>query len=206
MVAANKRRYERVQARSVAAHLTTRDGSARCVAENISLGGVFFRTDLRLDQGMPVVMDLVRPGLKRALRVTGRVVASLDAATAAERGCAPGLRIQFDPASGDIAERLRQMIEELRASERAAAVVPLPPSSSPDPSAGPRQPSAAGSSADPDGARLMVQVKGLLMELGEVTQRADQREREVAELKAEIEHLRYELAKRDAELTRLKGR
>ncbi|MGZ6143768.1 MAG: PilZ domain-containing protein, partial [Myxococcales bacterium] len=44
-MASNRRRFPRVRARGVAAHLRTEHGRAACQVENVSLGGLFVRTD-----------------------------------------------------------------------------------------------------------------------------------------------------------------
>src|SRR3954451_5067040 len=94
---ADKRKYPRVQARNVSAHLNVTDRSSPCVIHNISAGGVFIETREALPAGMPVAVNLARPGWSRVLNLTGRVVWGLGEKTAQKKGTVPGMRIKFDP-------------------------------------------------------------------------------------------------------------
>src|SRR5690242_15488227 len=114
---ADKRRYPRVQARNVSAHLNVADKSSPCVIQNISAGGVFIETREALPVGMPVAVNLARPGWPRVLKVTGRVVWALAEKTAAKKGTVPGMRIRFDPLSKESATRLVGLLQELGAPE-----------------------------------------------------------------------------------------
>src|SRR5882724_1439391 len=112
---ADKRKYPRVQARNVSAHLNVADRSAPCVIQNISAGGVFIETRDALPVGMPVAVNLARPGWSAVLKVTGRVVWALAEKTAQRKGTVPGMRIKFDPLPKAIAGRLTELLRELGA-------------------------------------------------------------------------------------------
>ena len=62
MSSKDKRRYPRVHARNVSAHLNVADQSSPCVIQNISAGGIFIETTEALPVGMPVAVNLARPG------------------------------------------------------------------------------------------------------------------------------------------------
>lgn len=47
----NRRKHARVRARGIAAHLRGPLGRSACQVENISIGGLFVRTDQVLDVG-----------------------------------------------------------------------------------------------------------------------------------------------------------
>jgi uncharacterized protein (TIGR02266 family) len=114
---ADKRKYPRVQARNVSAHLNVADRSSPCVIQNISAGGVFIETREALPVGMPVAVNLARPGWPRVLKVTGRVVWALAEKTAARKGTVPGMRIKFDPLPKEGAGRLQELLKELGAPD-----------------------------------------------------------------------------------------
>jgi len=104
-----------VQARNVSAHLNVSDKSSPCVIQNISAGGVFIETREALPVGMPVAVNLARPGWNAVLRVTGRVVWALAEKTAQRKGTVPGMRIKFDPLPGETAGRLSELLRDLGA-------------------------------------------------------------------------------------------
>src|SRR6185295_12394814 len=112
---ADKRKYPRVQARNVSAHLNVTDTSSPCVIQNISAGGVFIETREALPVGMPVAVNLARPGWSQVLGLTGRVVWALAEKTALRKGTVPGMRIKFDPLPPEAADRLGELLAELGA-------------------------------------------------------------------------------------------
>src|SRR4051794_9962895 len=64
----NRRRHVRVEARGLAGHLQSRDGSTPGLpVANISMGGLFVRSATAFAPGTPVMLQIVRPGLKRAI-------------------------------------------------------------------------------------------------------------------------------------------
>jgi Tfp pilus assembly protein PilZ len=268
---ADKRKYPRVQARNVSAHLNVADRSSPCVIANISAGGVFIETREALPVGMPVAVNLARPGWPRVLKVTGRVVWALAEKTAARKGTVPGMRIKFDPLPKEGAGRLQELLKELGAPDgpppptkrdsitepvgikqiqarlsesqfplvRAPDTTPphlapkKPSSSAPRPSAPePAKSSAPRLGSSPrldrvsgavkpndttlparvgdlapvftapanEAPRLIVQVQGLLMQLGDLQQQLEAREREVASLRQELSTKEEVLAKTDREL------
>jgi len=109
----NKRKHPRVRARGVAANLRAQEVlKTGCVVENISAGGLLVRTDQPLDPGTPVVMDLVRPGMKKLLKLSGRVVGRVEKVPNSP-SIVPGLRVQFDPMPDETTERLVQLLRDL---------------------------------------------------------------------------------------------
>jgi Tfp pilus assembly protein PilZ len=244
---ADKRRYPRVQARNVSAHLNVADKSSPCVIQNISAGGVFIETREALPVGMPVAVNLARPGWARVLKVTGRVVWALAEKTAARKGTLPGMRIKFDPLSKEAANRLSDLLAELGAPasgpfppvKKDPSVItqpvavkaiqtrinsdsqfPLvrqpdltpprkPKASSPRASTRPSDstlPARAGdlaaafSAPGGDAPKLIVQVQGLLMQLGELQQALEQKDKEVKSLRLELSTREADYQKADREL------
>jgi Tfp pilus assembly protein PilZ len=184
----HNRKHGRVRAKGVASHL--RDGGQLITGlsvENLSRGGAFVRCATPMPIGTAVVLDLVRPGLKRMLQMTGRVVSIVDHESANARNAVAGMGIQFDPYSSAVGERLTEMLVALGAG--ASVLDADPPAPAPA-----LEPSPAFNFSEsvsvPDNTRLMVQVKGLLMELGDWQQKAAELERENTRLRAENERLR----------------
>lgn len=110
----NRRRYVRVEGCGLASHLQTRDASIPGLAvENVSMGGLFIRSNAPLPVGTPVMMQLVRPGLRRALTLTGRVVSVVSAPEASLRDAVAGMGIQLNRPDGETRSRLRSLVAEL---------------------------------------------------------------------------------------------
>lgn len=258
MAVTNKRKHPRVRARGVAANLRAQEVlKTGCMVENISAGGLLVRTEQALTVGTPVVMDLVRPGMKKMLKLSGRVVG------VAERGAAgpnspPGLRVMFDPMPDETSDRLGQLLRELGSGSGLKTVPAWPPPGVAGPRAAPPVeaevevtapiawsppegldttramsmdalrtvlaaadapppylpkepttlkemveaalspppvPSMDPVAPSPNGGgdtRLMVQIRGLLMELGEVQGKLDHKERELADALETVQRLKSE--------------
>jgi hypothetical protein len=227
--------------------LNVTDRSSPCVIQNISAGGIFIETREALPVGMPVAVNLARPGWTTVLKVTGRVVWALAEKTAQRKGTVPGMRIRFDPLAKDVAERLAGLLRELGApldgplpptkTEKGAITEPttikaiqsrlqattFPLVKEPEISA-PRTrrpitlekrplerpgdatiPARVGDLAAVFGQpsdqapKLIVQVQGLLMQLGELKQQLESRERELQKLKEELSTKDAALEKSDRE-------
>lgn len=247
----DKRRYPRVHAKNVSAHLNVADTSSPCVIQNISAGGIFIETSDALPVGMPVAVNLARPGWTKVLRVSGRVVWAIAARTAAKKGTLPGMRIKFDAQTKANAADLMMLLQDLGAADSPAPVTvgdsdvhkrlaKVPASSQPvslkeiqarvskldlaaeaaqqalkpqaptivapayDPSAprpvasGPRfaAPPALGPN---DGPRLIVQVQGLLMQMGDLQTLLEQRDKELASMRERLKQKEEQLDKADRE-------
>jgi len=117
-----KRRYKRVRAQGIAAHIWVENMSSSAVIENISLGGLFIRTPRPLPIHTVLAIALVKPGLKRALRLSGRVVSTVDPVEAGRHSSAPGMGVEFDPPSSDAADRLNQLLVGLGCYEPAVLI------------------------------------------------------------------------------------
>jgi uncharacterized protein (TIGR02266 family) len=248
---ADKRKYPRVQARNVSAHLNVADRSSPCVIQNISAGGVFIETREALPVGMPVAVNLARPGWPRVLKVTGRVVWALAEKTAAKKGTVPGMRIRFDPLPKEGATRLVELLRDLgapegppppmkketgsitepigikqiqqrlsepqfplvrepdttpphlKAKKKPASFPPHAPVAKPNDATIPaRVADLAPAFASPanEAPRLIVQVQGLLMQLGDLQQQLEQKDREVASLRQQLSTKTAQFDKTDREL------
>ena len=63
--------------------------------KNISLGGIFIKTDKMLPAQSVLEIDLKLPGRSELIQLVGEVVHTIDPETAKERGWEPGLGISF---------------------------------------------------------------------------------------------------------------
>ena len=265
-MARNRRKHARVRARNVGAQLLTAHGRISAQLENISRGGAFVRTDRPLEVGSDVLVELTRPGLRRALTLAARVTSRIDATEGRLSRRMPGMGMQFVSLDARQGERLSELMHDLGAPNDDAEVTladdateqelqalvlddspvplvpdaPLPPpppqaSRPPPPSparggvkfelprhladdiAGvlggdePRKPQAPPPPPPPppeqsqaeetQAQRLMVQIRGLVMQLADAQQQLSQRDLEVERMREELENAREV---RDSEITRLR--
>ena len=214
----NRRRYPRVRAQGLAAHLSTQRGRTQCLVENISLGGMFVRTD-RLEQvGTGVAVLLVKPGWKKQLTLTARVTSRIDG-IAGQATRIPGMGLQFTSVDGDSHERLRSLLQQLGApDEQAGVTVPedsleaelrsLAPSKRSPPAATRAAPAPQRAAARPppppapdgaetdlavENARLQVQLRGLVMQLSDAQQAMVERDAEIERLREALDEARAAL-------------
>lgn len=177
----NRRSHARVEARGVASHLQSRDGSTPGLpVANISMGGLFVRSAIAFEPGTPVMLQIVRPGLKRAIQMTGRVVSVVSPAEAGERGSVAGMGIVLDCLDRDAEPRLRALIDEL------AGLAPAP--RLPTSSTTPRAPSPP--VPDPNALDLD-------LDLAAARDEGAAHARRIEQLEAEVKALRGELLRRN---------
>ena len=116
-MSSNRRRHTRVRARGVAAHLRTEHGRTACQVENVSIGGLFVRTDRLEEVGAEIFVDLVKPGWKRQLTLNARITSRVDALDGRLSQRMPGMGIQFLRLDEKQHDRLRSLLRELGAPE-----------------------------------------------------------------------------------------
>src|SRR5437868_11307980 len=109
----NRRKNPRVRARGMAVHVNAAGKRHACHVENISMGGLFVRTDDLLDVGTIVRIDMVRPGWKKLLQLGGRIVTRNDAASAAANKALPGMGVEFTGLTAEQRERLQKLLADL---------------------------------------------------------------------------------------------
>jgi Tfp pilus assembly protein PilZ len=119
-MARNVRRWTRVRAPSMAAHLRSQRGRTPCLVENISMGGLFVRTDRLEEVGTEIALDLVKPGWKKQLSLLARVTSRVDALDGRVSKRMPGMGLQFIQLDGAQHDRLRALMLELGAPEEEA--------------------------------------------------------------------------------------
>ena len=116
------RKHPRVSAQGLAAHLRSGRGRTVCVVENISLGGLFVRTDQLEEVGTDVSLDLVKPGWKKQLTLTARITSRVDALQQGSSRRSPGLGMQFTQVDEVRHERLASLLRELGSPDEQAEI------------------------------------------------------------------------------------
>ena len=120
----NRRKSPRVRARGLAVHVSANGRRHPCVVENISVGGLFIRTDSLLDLGAEVQVDLVRPGWKKMLQLGARIVSRTDAGGRDARQ-PPGMGVQFFGVRGEQRDKLDVLLQELGLPPEAGQPIPV---------------------------------------------------------------------------------
>jgi len=239
MAPRHRRRTPRIRARGLAVHMSAGKQRQPCVVEDISLGGLFVRTDWMLAPGTEVRIDMVRPGWKKSLALQARICSQRDPVKAHIAGSVPGMGIQFfgvgpierdrllnllsdlglpperaesaeesddEPPQEDLsvtdfeiqalkaemdAFRIPRPVEALDPSPEVTFEEPRPPPRVPTPPP-PRQATPTPIPAPPplDGAKLMMQIQGLIFELSEARIIIGQRDLEIERLREQIEALK----------------
>ena len=164
------RRHRRVEAKGVAAHIDA-EADDDFQIENISAGGLFIRTTSALPIGMPVRVDLLKPGAKSGgvLALNGRVVSVVS----------DGVGIEFIAMSLETEKKLHALLRELGLKDIAE-----PTEIDPD---------SLYATASPDTQQVAANVRGLLEMLTDALQKVKDRDDEITKLKAEIRKLNVEL-------------
>jgi Tfp pilus assembly protein PilZ len=118
----NRRKSTRVPARGLATHIQTEAGSTPgLVVENISMTGLFIRSANAMRPGTQVMLQLIRPGFRHALQLTGVVVSVITPAEARKRSRTPGIGVSLDTIDIETRERLRALLDDLERASQAAA-------------------------------------------------------------------------------------
>jgi hypothetical protein len=227
MATKNRRRHLRTKAQNVVAHLRIGDRSVMAPIEDISMGGVFLRTTEAIAHGTLLAFDVARPGLKRPLRLMGTVVDTRQGRglglrfNALDPETTDRLSELMRDLGGIVGATMADPIEVAAprpqpprpttqtgipavgtppaATNRTTGTIP--PISAPPPTGSFAEPSKTGTFAPPatdEASRLMVQLRGAIMEIGNLQQQLLQKDRELAELKAHGAGNADETRKREA--------
>jgi Tfp pilus assembly protein PilZ len=172
------RRHRRVEARGVQAHIDARE-QQDCAIENISVGGLFLRTRTPMPIGMPVRVDLGKPGFKTTLQVSGRVVSVVTEAEAERQDIVAGVGIEFDALPFDTEKRLHSLLRDLGLKDIA------------EPSE--IEPDSLYATASPDTVKVESNVRGLLEMLTDALQKVKERDAEITKLRDEVRRLQNKL-------------
>ena len=146
------RRHTRVEAK-VAGHVRTGDAAGAAEVENISVGGLFMKTNAPLPVGLALNIEL--QSAHETVHIAGKVV-----------GTTPlGVGVEFDALPAETERKLRALLVELERAPDAATVTAV---------------------ASPNDTN----VRGLLEMLSDALGKLKERDREIAELKAELRLLK----------------
>jgi len=108
-VESKHRRHTRVEAK-VSGHVRTGEASGAAEVENISLGGLFMKTNAPLPVGLALTIEL--KSAKDSVHLIGKVV-----------GVTPqGVGVAFEVLPSETEKRLRELIEDLEHAPDAATV------------------------------------------------------------------------------------
>jgi uncharacterized small protein (DUF1192 family) len=174
------RRHRRVEAKGVAAHIDA-EADDDFQIENISVGGLFMRTTTPMPIGMPVRVDLLKPGARSGgvLSLTGRIVTVVSEREAERHDIAPGVGVEFDVMPHETEKKLHTLLRDLGLKDLA------------EPTA--IEPDSLFASASPDTQQVAANVRGLLEMLTDALHKVKERDDEIGKLKSEIRRLTAEL-------------
>jgi uncharacterized protein (TIGR02266 family) len=95
------------------AHVRTPTSAFACQVENLSAGGLFLRTEQQLPRGTGLQIELVKPGGRKPIELTGIVAGVITPEEAATARFIPGLGVQFTDIDADEANRLEELLTAL---------------------------------------------------------------------------------------------
>jgi hypothetical protein len=174
LMADTRSRSHRLRVSGIAAHVRAGAAAFPCELEELSADGAFLRTNRLVEVGTPLQVDLVKPGARKALRLSGIVLQAM----AGKDGHQPGLDVEFRLVPSDDFQRLVAWLDEIR-TRASTALAHLPEvADAGDP--GP---------AEEDGAehsKLMLQIKGLLLQTDELRDRLHLRDIEIDDLRRQL--------------------
>ncbi len=187
---AEQRRDQRIRTKDIAAHIRDDRGTRICSIDNLSLGGAFVRISEGPPVGSLVGVNLVRPGMKRVIALSARVISVRSPSEAAQRGTIAGLGLSFENVSADAITRIGELLAELGAAadlstatrSSASAIVSAPRSP-------PSDETAIGSMRQSFEAEHQKQIA----EIARLTARNAVLEKQVVELTTELGGLRRKL-------------
>jgi uncharacterized protein (TIGR02266 family) len=121
-ISKEKRKFTRVRPRGIMAHVRAPTSAFACQVENLSAGGLFLRTEQQLPRGTSLQIELVKPGGRKPIELSGLVAGVITPEEAAMARFIPGLGVQFTEIAADEANRLEELLTSLGV-DRGHAVV-----------------------------------------------------------------------------------
>ena len=137
---------------------------------------MFLRTSTPMPIGMPVRVELTKPGLESALALAGRVVSVVTPVQARRVDVPPGVGIELDPMPIETEKKLHALLRALGLKDLAE---PLE-----------LEPDSLYATASPDTQQVASNVRGLLEMLSDALHKVKERDEEILKLKAEIRQLK----------------
>ena len=214
----NRRRFTRVRPTQLRGHVVARNAfEAGAWVVDLSLGGAFLRTPKALPVGETVHVELVPPSHREPLRMHAKVVSARGAGAPAR---SPGMGVRFEAVDPMTMTVLRDLVRSLApagaplevstgaASEQTAVAPPPPPAAAmplvtaapaqpvepiPEPKPSVPRPFLGDENEPADTRRLRIQLKGLIMQSGELQTLLQARDREIEVLREAVERLQKEV-------------
>ena len=115
----NRRKHPRLSAPKLAATVRMGEQGTACLLQDISPGGLSLRTEKPFAVGLLLSMALLRPGWRKPLHLSGRVVSVTPRAPGANGGIGITVGVAFEGLLPTSRERLDALLVELGAAEDA---------------------------------------------------------------------------------------
>ena len=123
-ISKEKRKYARVRSRGIVAHVGATGSAFACQVENLSAGGLFLRTERQLPCGTALRIELVKPGSRKPIQLSGLVAGVITPEEAAITRFMPGMGVQFTDIEPDEADRLEELLTSIGIERSQAIVAP----------------------------------------------------------------------------------
>ncbi|HYS11318.1 MAG TPA: PilZ domain-containing protein [Myxococcales bacterium] len=164
-------RSQRLRVSGIAAHVRGSAAEFSCQLEELSADGAFLRADRLVEIGSTLEVELVKPGARKPLRLRGIVLRAIPG----RDGQQPGLDVEFRLVPNEDFQGLVAWIDEMRA--RAGHALSQLPGIAPP---------AQDSDGEGERSKLMLQIKGLLMEMDDLRDRLRMRDIEIDDLRSQL--------------------
>jgi Tfp pilus assembly protein PilZ len=115
----NRRKHPRVGAPRLAATVRMGEQGTACLLQDISHGGLSLRTEKPFAVGTLLSMALLRPGWRKPLQLSGRVVSVTPRSPGADGGIGTTVGVAFEGLLPASLQRLEDLLVELGANEDA---------------------------------------------------------------------------------------
>ena len=176
-------RSQRLRVSGIAARIRVGAEALPCQLEELSADGAFLRSERLLEIGTTLEFDLTRPGAKKPLHLCGIVLRAIPG----RDGQHPGLDVEFRLVPKEDFQRLVAWLEEMRT--RAGQALAHLPGIAAGPGEQPEEP-------DGERSRLMLQIKGLLLQMDDLRDRLRLRDIEIDDLRSQLATAEQLLGKR----------
>jgi PilZ domain len=191
-------RSHRLRISGINAHVRVAGATCPCQLEELSADGAFLRCERVAEIGSMLEIELAKPGDRKPLHLRGVVLRTIPG----RDGQHHGLDVEFRLVPNDEFGRLVAWLDEMR-SRATQALSQLPGIAAPAPAAiGPLPPvdaaipPAADDDAGSDREKLMLQIKGLLLQMDDLRDRLRMRDIEIDDLRRQLSTAELLLGKR----------
>jgi hypothetical protein len=185
----------------IAAHVRSGSFAFSCQVEEISTKGAFLRTDQLLSAGAVMEIDLAKPGGRKMIHTFARVLRACGRTDGEHPH--PGLDVDFTSIGYDDSGRLLTWLDELAHQPAPTSRIPTVPVRQQAMAAAKDVEQAPLATAEPmkpmkpsEHAKLMLQVKGLLLEMDDLRFSVRTRDEEIERLRRQLEVAEQLIGKR----------